>query len=553
MTSVVKYTESGNPYIDGLLKEGEYKWDTLSLTYSFPTSISYYGGPSYSALGEGSRSFSAFNEKQQSVVLEILNKFSSISNLKFTLISESDSQHADIRFGLSLPGYGAGWAYRPAMNNKAGDVWFPDNEYPKDPKKWNYYGTYIHEIGHALGLLHPSEGGMPAGYSDGPYTLMTSGGTYYRTPMILDVAAIQHLYGANFTTNSNNTTYSWSQTTGEAFINEIGQGAFFEKAPMQTIWDGGGIDTYDFSNYTTNLNINLNPGEWTTTIQSGTSLKGIIANALLYNEDPRSLIENAIGGSGNDTIIGNQTSNILTGGKGNDILDGKGGADLLTGGEGNDIYYIDNINDTIVEHLNEGHDSIYSSISNYNGLKYDNIEDFFLLEEGKNIDFLGNKLNNRITGNSSNNRLSGYDGDDILVGGKGNDTLTGGFGNDTFIFTRGDGQDTVTLGEFRTSDIDTLQFEGDIGIDQLWFTRQQSYDLSIGIIGTSDKVSITNFFQSKSDILDKVSANGKILNYDKVDQLVNAMAEFSPPALGQTTLPSNYQQTLAPTITAAWS
>lgn len=322
---------------------------------------------------------------------------------------------------------------------------------------------------------------------------------------------------------------------------------------MQTIWDGGGIDTYDFSNYTTNLNINLNPGEWTTTIQSGTSLKGIIANALLYNEDPRSLIENAIGGSGNDTIIGNQTSNILTGGKGNDILDGKGGADLLTGGEGNDIYYIDNINDTIVEHLNEGHDSIYSSISNYNGLKYDNIEDFFLLEEGKNIDFLGNKLNNRITGNSSNNRLSGYDGDDILVGGKGNDTLTGGFGNDTFIFTRGDGQDTVTLGEFRTSDIDTLQFEGDIGIDQLWFTRQQSYDLSIGIIGTSDKVSITNFFQSKSDILDKVSANGKILNYDKVDQLVNAMAEFSPPALGQTTLPSNYQQTLAPTITAAWS
>ncbi len=54
---------------------------------------------------------------------------------------------------------------------------------------------------------------------------------------------------------------------------------------------------------------------------------GNIANALLYNNNPASLIENAIGGSGNDTIIGNLANNILTGSRGNDVLDAGAGSD----------------------------------------------------------------------------------------------------------------------------------------------------------------------------------------------------------------------------------
>ena len=101
-----------------------------------------------------------------------------------------------------------------------------------------------------------------------------------------------------------------------------------------TIWDGGGNDTYDFHNYATNLTVNLSPGSWTTTsttqlanLGGGHNAVGNIANALLYQGNVASLIENAIGGSGNDTITGNSADDHLTGGPGNDVLDGGTGND----------------------------------------------------------------------------------------------------------------------------------------------------------------------------------------------------------------------------------
>uniref|UniRef100_UPI00195366F3 M10 family metallopeptidase C-terminal domain-containing protein n=1 Tax=Streptococcus pneumoniae TaxID=1313 RepID=UPI00195366F3 len=65
-----------------------------------------------------------------------------------------------------------------------------------------------------------------------------------------DIAAIQAMYGANFATHAENTVYSFSPTTGEEFINGVGQGEPGANRVFLTIWDGGGNDTYDFSNYT---------------------------------------------------------------------------------------------------------------------------------------------------------------------------------------------------------------------------------------------------------------------------------------------------------------
>jgi hypothetical protein len=94
-----------------------------------------------------------------------------------------------------------------------------------------------------------------------------------------------------------------------------------------TIWDGGGSDTYDLSNYTNAVTIDLRPGEWTTTstvqlanLGNGHFARGNIANALLYNGDTRSLIENAIGGSSGDVIYGNTASNSLNGLGGSDTI-----------------------------------------------------------------------------------------------------------------------------------------------------------------------------------------------------------------------------------------
>ena len=134
------------------------------------------------------------------------------------------------------------------------------------------------------------------------------------------------------TTNSGDTVYKWNPSTGQEFINGVAQAAPGGNTIFMTIWDGGGTNTYDFSNYTTNLSVNLKPGAWTTasTVQlanlgAGHTAIGNIANAYLYNNNSASLIESAIGGSGNDTIVGNAANNKFTGGAGNDILDGVSG------------------------------------------------------------------------------------------------------------------------------------------------------------------------------------------------------------------------------------
>ena len=102
--------------------------------------------------------------------------------------------------------------------------------------------------------------------------------------------------------------------------------------------------------------------------------RGNVFNALLYHDDPRSLIENAIGGSGDDTIAGNQANNALAGSPGsdrlfgsvgNDILDGGPGADLMDGGGGNDRYVVDAAADVTSERLGGplgGTDTVRASV-----------------------------------------------------------------------------------------------------------------------------------------------------------------------------------------------
>ncbi|HEX8258432.1 MAG TPA: pre-peptidase C-terminal domain-containing protein, partial [Allosphingosinicella sp.] len=104
--------------------------------------------------------------------------------------------------------------------------------------------------------------------------------------------------------------------------------------------DGGGNDTYNFDRYTWNLKVDLQPGHWssggqTAELAYGQDAPGTVANALLYQGDERSLIENAIGGTGDDVITGNFAANRLAGGGGIDLLQGLAGDDMLIAGAGN--------------------------------------------------------------------------------------------------------------------------------------------------------------------------------------------------------------------------
>jgi serralysin len=358
MPETTTISPSGSIYIKALLSDA--KWATNTLTYSFPTSSSHYG-MSYS--DEPSNGFGAFNVGQKAATRAALKLYASVGNLAFREITETGSQHADLRYAQSNEPYTA-WAYFPSFFDYGGDVWL--NKASKEfasPVKGNYaFMTIVHETGHALGLEHPHQGAaiMPLARDTMEYTVMSyrsykgasvGGGYdnetwgYSQSLMMYDIAAIQHLYGANYATNSGNTTYAWLPTTGEMLINGRGQGAPGENRVFQTVWDGNGIDTYDLSRYRTAVSIDLNPGAWTKTsitqrakLDEGSKkfAAGNIANALLYNDDPHSLIEKAIGGSGSDVIKGNLGSNSLQGRSGHDKLYGREGNDALNGGSGND-------------------------------------------------------------------------------------------------------------------------------------------------------------------------------------------------------------------------
>lgn len=140
------------------------------------------------------------------------------------------------------------------------------------------------------------------------------------------------------------------------------------------------------------------------------------------------------GGRGNDRIFGHGGADTLGGGEGDDLLHGGDGDDVMAGGVGNDTFYVDTVNDQVVELAGEGSDTVRSTVSYGLGA---NLETLFL-EGSANISGAGNTLANTIVGNGGANLLTGEAGDDMLNGGGGNDTLLGGVGNDRLIGQEGD-------------------------------------------------------------------------------------------------------------------
>jgi hypothetical protein len=207
------------------------------------------------------------------------------------------------------------------------------------------------------------------------------------------------------------------------------------------------------------------------------------------------------------------------------------GADRLVGGLGNDLYFVDEAGDVVVEGAEEGTDTVQSYLPSYTlGA---NVENLTLLGNG-NTNGTGNTLANVLSGNAGNN------------------ILAGGHGGDTYQAYRGMGQDRIVEDDATSGINDVLSFGADISHGQLWF-RHLGNDLEVSIIGTADKATMQNWYLGSRYHVEQIKTDdGKLLLDSDVESLVQAMAAYTPPAMGQMDLSAAYAAALAPVMGSAW-
>lgn len=241
-----------------------------------------------------------------------------------------------------------------------------------------------------------------------------------------------------------------------------------------------------------------------TKVKVNLSLVGAQAIGIGYGADTLVSIENAIGGSGNDSLAGSATDNQLYGSAGDDTLTGLDGSDYLEGALGNDKLYGGNGDDTL--DLYGGND-LFSGGTGTDSVQFDEFvkagltvnlsltgaqntgagSDTFVSIEN----VFGGGGNDSITGSSSGNYISGWRGADLLSGGGGADNLNGGDGSDRLI--GGTGNDNLFgddyLDEYAPLSADIFVFRTNDGHDTIW-------DFQVGV----DKIEIVTGAESVADL-----------------------------------------------------
>ncbi len=379
-----------------------------NLSYSYFSGVPY-ADPYANRAGGPQGTITGLNSTQQADHDQIMSAWDDVVDFEFEKIAETNASNVgELRIAKTSfsPDQGVvGFAYYPNANPSGGDIWYVSSESSNDSFAAGTQGrlTALHEVGHAIGLKHPFQGGsqLLTNLDNARNTVMTYNGSdrnliwnhtssrsgissraeYVNpiTPMLYDVAFAQENYGMETSVRNTNTSYT------------------FTSAPevLQTIVDGGGSDTIDVSALNRSSTINLTPGSFSSIgsysianqLAAAKSanpgfdsyldrLYGSSYTANLYQWDDNvaiaygTTIENAIGGSGADTITGNNINNEIWGKGGNDVINGVSGTDTAGYSGSYASYTIStSAGTTTVTHNNSGADGI-DTLTNIDFLKF---------------------------------------------------------------------------------------------------------------------------------------------------------------------------------------
>lgn len=398
-----------------------------------------WGGASYRwSAGPGSTitvNVSGLTAEGQALALAALDAWSAVSGLNFETASSAQITFTDHNAGAYASFSAAGGFITTATVNVS-TSWLATYG-----TALNGYGfqTYLHEVGHALGLAHGGFYDGSASYGvDNHYlndswqlsvmsyfdqvenSTVNASRAYVVTPQLADIAAIQLLYGAPGNLRTADTVYGVNSNVGGVY-DQIGT----LRDISFTILDNGGTDTLDFSDYAGAQTLRMNAGSFSSV--SGESNNMAIAAG--------TIIENAITGAGNDLIYGNAVANEIRAGGGDDMVYSGDGDDIVYGGDGADRLVGEAGDDTL--YGGAGDDILKGRFGDNLIYGEDGNDRLFGSDGGDDRLFAGAE-SDTLYGLDGNDRLEGGDGDDFLYGGRGNDIVIGGTGDDVLRGNRND-------------------------------------------------------------------------------------------------------------------